>query len=75
MEGVVPKINYLKERRRQCVWDHSTKFVRAEVKVAQSIQLAKFRWDLTAQLVIREVDSSEESEVGNARWYLAIEVE
>jgi hypothetical protein len=37
--------------------------------------MAKFSWDLTVQLIIWHVDPCEESEVTDARRYLAMEAE
>uniref|UniRef100_A0A0E0QHH0 Uncharacterized protein n=1 Tax=Oryza rufipogon TaxID=4529 RepID=A0A0E0QHH0_ORYRU len=72
-ELVALEINHLKVSGRQRVWDRTTKAVGTEVKVAQPAQLPKFRWNLATELVVREVDPCEESEVGDAWWYLAIE--
>lgn len=73
MEGVAPKVDHPKRRRRQSVWDRTGNVVRAEVEVPQPSQLPQLRWDHACQPIVGEVDSRDEGEVADAGRYLPVE--
>lgn len=49
--------------------------VGTEVKITQPIYLAKFSWDLTTQMIVREVDPCEACEITNTRRDLTMQIE
>lgn len=74
MQEVVPKINDLKTgASRQRVWYCTSKIVGEKAQLDKATQMAYLRRDLTSQLITREVDFGEESEVADAGWYFSIQ--